>query len=292
MSNPLDMAGSEIQKKIKQESGFPGLGLTNQIKKKIGRHLGSIQSAWDARTRERFGQNLTFSSASAHFSSRNELYAYMHHYFHNFCPRDVREHREYYTQEGRGFGEDAFHAMWFLLLREFQPKQCLEIGIYRGQVISLWALIARNSEFACDVHGISPFSSAGDEASVYLSEISYLEDTLLNHRHLKLPEPHLLRAFSTDPVALDQIRSRRWDLIYIDGNHDYEVALADYQVCRDSLASGGLLVMDDSSLFTDYKAPLYAFAGHPGPSRVVQEKAMKELCFLGGVGHNNVFVKR
>jgi predicted O-methyltransferase YrrM len=82
-----------------------------------------------------------------------------------------------------------------------------------------------------------------------------------------------------------------FDIIYIDGNHDYDVALADYKICRDSLADGGLLVMDDSSLYTDFKPPGFSFAGHPGPSRVVQELAMKELIFLGGVGHNNVFIK-
>ena len=100
-----------------------------------------------------------------------------------------------------------------------------------------------------------------------------------------------LKAFSTDQKAITYIKSRRWDLIYIDGNHDHEVALADYQVCKDSLADGGLLVMDDSSLYTDFEPPRFSFAGHPGPSRVAQDLAMKELRFLGGVGHNNVFQK-
>lgn len=69
------------------------------------------------------------------------------------------------------------------------------------------------------------------------------------------------------------------------------VALTDYLLCKDALADGGLLVMDDSSLNTDFIPPTFSFAGHPGPSRVVQERAMKELRFLGGVGHNNVFQK-
>ena len=141
------------------------------------------------------------------------------------------------------------------------------------------------------MHGISPFTPAGDKVSVYMRDIDYLEDTLSHHRRFRLREPFLIRAFSTDPVALEHIRSRRWDLIYIDGNHDYEVALADYEACRDNLADGGLLVMDDSSLYTDYQPPRFSFAGHPGPSRVVQERAMKELRFLGGVGHNNIFMK-
>jgi hypothetical protein len=37
--------------------------------------------------------------------------------------------------------------MWFTLLCEFKPAQCLEIGVYRGQVVSLWGLIAKLSGF-------------------------------------------------------------------------------------------------------------------------------------------------
>lgn len=265
--------------------------MSNILSKLVLRFVPSLQSAWSARPQKKFRKDILFTEAAASFPKRNDLHAYMHHHFYNLSPTEVHEHRMYYKRENRSFGEDAFHAMWFTLLREFQPKHCLEIGIYRGQVISLWALIARNLNFACEVHGISPFTPAGDKVSEYLRNIDYLEDTLSHHRHFGLREPTLIRAFSTDPVALEHIRSRRWDLIYIDGNHDYEVALADYEVCRDNLADGGLLVMDDSSLYTDFKPPRFSFAGHPGPSRVLQERAMKELHFLGGVGHNNVFMK-
>jgi cephalosporin hydroxylase len=248
------------------------------------------QEAWYGRAQKRFGKDRAFSTAVADFPHRNDLYAYMHHHFHHLCPGELREHRTYFRQEMRGFGEDAFHAMWFTLLREFKPEECLEIGVYRGQVISLWALISRNFGFFCDVHAISPFASTGDRVSVYLRNVDYLEDTLAHHRHFGLREPNLVCAFSTDPIALEQIRSRQWNLIYIDGNHDYEVALADYEVCRDNLAVGGLLVMDDSSLGTNFRPPLFSTAGHPGPSRIVLELAMKQLRFLGGVGHNNVFI--
>lgn len=250
-----------------------------------------IQRGRFSRLQSKFASDLSFTESVIKFSSRNALHAYMHHYLHNLAPAPLRNHRRYFSKEMRGFGEDALHSMWFTLLREFQPTQCLEIGVYRGQVVSLWGLIAKLNNFSCDVHGISPFSSAGDKVSTYLANLDYLQDTLASNRHFDLPEPAFLRAFSTDKVAIDYIKSRRWNLIYIDGNHDYEVALADYEVCRDNLADGGLLVMDDSSLYTDFQPPRFSFAGHPGPSRVVQELAMKELRFLGGVGHNNVFQK-
>lgn len=79
------------------------------------------------------------------------------------------------------------------------------------------------------------------------------------------------------------------DLIYIDGSHDFEIVLADYYLCKNRLTPNGILVLDDASLGTDYRPPSYSFAGHPGPSRVVQKFAMKEMSFIGAIGHNNIF---
>jgi hypothetical protein len=267
------------------------ISMLKRIENLISRTARNFQAKRFARYQQCYNQELSFTKAINQFPARNKLYAYMHYYFSHHCPEAVQQHRAYFKKDQRGFGEDAFHGMWFTLLSEFKPGLCLEIGVYRGQVVSLWGLIAKLSGFKCEVHGISPFSPAGDGVSTYLANLDYFQDTLKSNRHFGLPEPSFMKAFSTDSTAIDFIKSRRWNLIYIDGNHDYEVALADYEVCKDSLADGGLLVMDDSSLYMDYQPPSFSFAGHPGPSRVVQERAMKELRFLGGVGHNNVFQK-
>jgi cephalosporin hydroxylase len=245
-----------------------------------------------SRRQTRFDDQLTFSEAVGHYPDRNELYAYMHHFYLYHAPAELRRHREFFSRERRGFGEDALHAMWWLLLNEHRPKECLEIGVYRGQVISLWALIARLAGFACNVHGVSPFSAVNDDVSRYDGTIDYLRDVNQFFDHFGLARPTLVRALSTDESAVEFISSRRWDLIYIDGGHDFDTVLADYRLCSATLADGGLMVMDDSSLYSDYRAPLFAFAGHPGPSRVCRDYASNELTFLGSVGHNNVFTKR
>jgi hypothetical protein len=261
---------------------------------KITRHhrVAHFQEQRYGRLQTRFNKDLSFTQAAATFTDRNSLHAYFHHYFRHLCPAEIREHRSYFKLNGRGFGEDAFHGMWFTLLREFKPQSCLEIGVFRGQSISLWILVAKMLDNVCDVHGISPFSSAGDDVSVYPADIDYMCDTLESFAALSLPKPTLIRALSTDEVALNYIASRSWDLIYIDGSHDYEIVLADYEACVPQLKQNALLVMDDASLGTSYRAPAFSFAGHPGPSRVAKERAMQELHFLGAVGHNNVFQKR
>ncbi|SIT43966.1 conserved hypothetical protein [Paraburkholderia ribeironis] len=268
------------------------VSVTGAVSARVSQFQAALQRKSFSHYRESFAEDLSFTEAVGKYPDRNALYAYMHHYLKYLAPEELREHRSYFSSHRRGFGEDAFHAMWWLLLREYQPRYCLEIGVYRGQVTSLVGLIAKLCAFECEVHGISPFSPAADTVSKYLKNIDYLEDTLASNRRFGLPDPQFLKALSTDTVAVQHIRSKVWNLIYIDGNHDYEVALADYTLCRDSLAPGGLLVMDDSSLYTDYRPAKFSFGGHPGPSRVVKELASSELRFLGGVGHNNVFSNR
>ncbi len=263
-----------------------------RVKAKIKSTLFTpVQAKWYGRYQRQYDRDLTFSKAVLNYPDRNSLHAYAHHYFCHQCPQRIADHRVYFKQNVRGFGEDAFHAMWWLLLREYQPRLCLEIGVYRGQVISLWALIAQMLSFPCEIHGISPFTPLGDAVSVYREDVNYLTDTLDSFKYLKLPAPTLVKALSTDPEAIEHIASCSWGLIYIDGSHDYEIASADYHLCRDHLAPGGLLVMDDASLGTSFRPPVFSFAGHPGPSRVAAECAMQELKFLGAVGHNNVFQK-
>lgn len=213
-------------------------------------------------------------------------------YFHRRLPASIQAHRRYFRRRKRGFGEDAFHTMWFLLMREFQPRSFLEIGVYRGQTLSLVALLARDQGFACEVYGISPFSNAGDSVSRYPQEVDYHSDTLKNFEYFSLPPPHLLRAFSTDAIAQELIRSRQWDVIYIDGNHDYEVAKADWAICAANVRPGGLIVMDDSGLSSVYEPPGFATRGHPGPSKVAQEVAPEAFVEILQVGHNRVFQKR
>jgi len=254
--------------------------------------IARARKEW-ARCLPELDQELSFSGAIQRFQDPNTLYRHMHQYYLYRCPQIIRDHRSFFSQNARGFGEDAMHAMWWLFMLERKPIRCLEIGVYRGQVISLWALIAKYLHRSCDIHGISPFSALGNSVishyGHYVKGIDYYADVLANHDRFQLPYPTLVKSLSTDPVATAHIAARAWDLIYIDGSHDYEIVLADYQLCRQHLAPGGVIVLDDAAAFTDYRPPPFAFAGHPGPSRVATENAMKEMRFLGGIGHNLLF---
>ncbi len=212
-------------------------------------------------------------------------------FFDRRLPEEFRTHRTYFTQTGRGFGEDAFHTQWFLLFREFRPKSFLEIGVFRGQSLSLAALCARHFQLDCFVQGISPFSTAGDAVSRYRPGLDYQADTLTNFAYFKLPAPTLLKAYSTDAIAAQLIASRAWDIIYIDGNHDYDIAKADWELCAKNILPGGVIVLDDSGLSTKFRAPAFATGGHPGPSRLAMEIDRCAFTEILQVGHNRVFQK-
>lgn len=266
---------------------------------KIIRFLKGRTHAWRQRAAQRRllrqfsapAEEITRAEWTDSLKHPTEYYVRCFHYFHTRLPGPLRVHRAYFETGGRGFGEKAFHVMWFLLFREFSPKSFLEIGVFRGQTLSLAALLARQFKLDCFTQGISPFSSAGDAVSKYRRDVDYHDDTLKNCAHFSLPAPALLKAYSTDEAAQRLIASRAWSFIYIDGNHDYEIARRDWDLCATHLEPGGLIVLDDSGLTTSYVPPIFATGGHLGPSRLAQEIDRARFREILQVGHNRVFQK-
>ena len=77
--------------------------------------------------------------------------------------------------------------------------------------------------------------------------------------------------------------------MYIDGDHEYQTVLNDYKFALKLLKHDGLICFDDSSLYFQVEGK---FRGHPGPSDVVKNFALKEMNYLFTVGHLNFFQKR
>jgi len=255
------------------------------------RYFNRLSYIYSKRPQKKFNCELKFEEIKIKFKNNSSIYSYFHHFFWNIAPIWLREHREYFKKENRGFGEDAFHAMWYKIFEEFRPQTILEIGVYRGQTISLFSLLAMKFNIPSRLHAISPFTPAGDSVSVYLKNLDYLEDVKKNHFFFNLPLPVIHKGFSTDNEIIDVLSGIKFDLIYIDGNHDYSIAKHDFEIYSKMLNPSGLIVFDDASLYSDFKPPSYASAGHDGPSRVVNEINRKEFREIIAVGHNVVFQK-
>ncbi len=211
-------------------------------------------------------------------------------FFYLWAPSYLRAHRKFFSKAGRGFGEEAFHAMWLALFSEYRFRNCLEIGVYRGQVISLWALIHRNLKLEGSVLGISPLDDSGDAYSNY-AKLDYAQDIKQNFSHFNLPEPKLIpfasQAFETNEALSGEV----FDLIYIDGSHDYLDVVHDVDLAFNHLAQRGILVLDDAGLFLGYKARFFSFSGHEGPSKVAQSLSGSRFKLIGICGHNVIFQK-
>jgi len=182
--------------------------------------------------------------------------------------------------------------MWWMLFKEFRPATFLEIGVYRGQTLTFASMLQRHCAIAGRVTGVSPFLPAGDAVSEYRADLDYLADTFVNSRHFHLPTPELIKAFSTDIAAVHRIHADAWDAIYIDGNHDYDVAKQDWDNCAASVRVGGIIVLDDSGLTTNFRPPAFATGGHPDPSRLATEIDRVRFQEILQVGHNRVFQRK
>lgn len=222
-----------------------------------------------------------------------KYYLQCYKYFNKFSSHQLKEHRLYFSQNKRGFGEDAFHVMWELLYKKFKFSNFVEIGVYRGQTISLISLLASINNSTIKVHGLSPFNNTGDDVSNYIT-IDFQADTLANFRHFNLPTPLLIKQYSTDKEAHDFMKNNIWDCVYIDGSHDYDIVKQDWKIASNSVKIGGIIVFDDASLYLNYSNPFMSFKGHDGPSKFVENlksndiNNFKEILI---VGHNRVFQK-
>lgn len=216
----------------------------------------------------------------------------------NYLPPKIKNHRFYFEEEGRGFGERAFHTMWYTLFDELKEHrhtppntiQLLEIGIFRGQVLSLFALLCEHFEFSHNlVYGIGPLEAVNDSVSRFPEGINYKKDVLKNFAALDISTDRLTLAKTSSITgeARKVIKSMYWDIAYIDGNHDLDFVLADY--CNVAEQVKEFLVIDDSSLYLeDFDVP-GAFKGHTGPSMVADQLAAVDFDRWLNVGHNNVF---
>ena len=220
----------------------------------------------------------------------NSVYNYFKFQYLLKIPKKLRSHRNYFTLDQRGFGEDTFHAAWYAIFSELKPANCLEIGVYRGQVISLWAMLQDMLKIEGQVWGLSPLEPLGDQVSDYIP-IEYAQDIANHFQHFGLCSPNLLKARSDSRTGKKFISGEKWNLIYIDGGHDEETVMSDFLVAFENLESDGLLVLDDSSLYLDYFPDADAFAGHPGPSKVLRDQASKKLEHFLTVGHLNFLRK-
>lgn len=227
----------------------------------------------------------------------------------------LKAHRDWVEKNSWGFGDRAFHYMWYLILRDDVLKRSapklLEIGVYKGQVISLWAFIASQLHSSIQITAISPFESSKPwfarrrflnraaqmlfktyrddlrSANLYDSE-NYLDcvQHIFNQFDLSSANVVFLRGYSQDPTVYERIADKSFDVIYIDGGHRYEQVTHDLEKYSRLVSRGGYLVLDDAS----YHQPGTKFwKGHESVSRAAEHWGAPGFTNVLNVGHNRIY---
>lgn len=227
----------------------------------------------------------------------------------------LKSHRDWVERHRWGYGDRAFHYMWWLLLADRPgdgPLRLLEIGVFKGQILSLWAAIARELERAAIVTGISPFSGNAKPAPRWLRSLrkrlspSYRAAAKVGNLHhfddylarvaeifaafdIDPKSARLIKGYSTDPAVIAEIGAESFDIVYIDGDHSYDVALADLKNYGPLVAPGGYLVIDDAAFFLPGEK---FWKGFESVSRAAEILPALGFDNVLNIGHNRVFRRR
>jgi SAM-dependent methyltransferase len=181
----------------------------------------------------------------------------------------LKNHRDYIERYSFGYGNRPLHYMWKLLVDQMPKKfRFLEIGVFMGQIISLIQLISDNQGKEPAIWGIGPLTAAGDKYSQH-PNINYKRAIKKIYRDfgLNFKNTKIIKGFSQGKLVIKKARKYSpFDIVFIDGCHEYQVVVSDIKNYSDMLKKGGFLVIDDASNYI--KTPKYV-----NPSKSLLKRA-------------------
>ena len=193
-----------------------------------------------------------------------------------------------------GFGELAFSWHWYLLVNEMSSNfKFLEIGVYKGRVLALIQLLSNILNKNVQIWGVTPLSVDGDKYSNYDND-DYLKAIKFSFTNssVSFENTQIIKGFSQNDDVINQAKENAlYDIIFIDGCHDYEVVCLDIKNYSKMLKSGGFLVLDDASLYVPNSYG--QFLGHPDVGKAIADSLDNnpEFVHLYAVGHNRAWRK-
>lgn len=202
----------------------------------------------------------------------------------------LKKHRDWVEQNQHGFGDRPFHWVWKMLVQQMpEIFTFLEIGVFKGQVISLIELVAEVTHRKAYITGISTLTNTADNRCQYPPG-NYREwiVQIFNAFNLSLDRVVIVEGKSSDEAVVKKVAPLVFNMIYIDGGHNREDVLFDIQTYAPRVALGGYLIMDDSSNLLNIGT---CWPGLEEVSQVVHEVLEPDPRFkhLFACGHLRVF---
>jgi hypothetical protein len=198
--------------------------------------------------------------------------------------------------------ELAYSYSWYLLVKEMPNTfNFLEIGVYKGRILSLIKLLANDLQKKCEIVGVTPLSTSGDKFSSY-EDIDYLKEIQKSFEVNNLlfdDSIKIIKGFSQENNIISKAGEHGlYNIIFIDGSHDYPIVCSDIINYSVFLKKDGYLVMDDASYFVENPYTEYLDNGNHYYGYVDVGKAIKDYldtntnfkyCFT--IGHNRIWKK-
>lgn len=208
----------------------------------------------------------------------------------------LQKHVDIVSRYGLGYGEKAFRYLWLLIISQL-PKNAkfLEIGVFKGSILALSQMISNSLNLNLISFGLTPLNNTGDKYSTYNKDdyekaIAFLYEKL----NLNMNNTKIIKGLSTDEKIKEKVLNEGpYDMIYIDGGHDYETVINDIELSDKILKINGFLIMDDASSFLNFKSNHKGFKGHQEVGLAIKDKIDKNLNYkhLFACGHNRVWIK-
>lgn len=160
----------------------------------------------------------------------------------------LKELRDFVEQNAFGFGEREFLYMHKMVVDSFEKNELtmLEIGVFRGQVLTLYGLLRSLCNKTIDIVGLSPLNSTDGHW-----ESDYKKDLEIISEKFNVPVPKILEGLSTDPNVFSICKyyylQKGIDILYIDGGHTKEVVKSDIVNYSPMVNKDGYLIIDDSA---------------------------------------------
>jgi len=192
----------------------------------------------------------------------------------------LKAHRDYIEHQNKikiiGHGDRCLHHMWKLIV-DTLPKEFnfLEIGVYKGQILSLIQMLAEHAGKNPKIVGVTPLV---DPSYVKYNRLPYIEQ-LYEQFSLTMSNTTILDGLSQDENIINQVYDLApFDVVYVDGDHSYKATVADIKNFDKCLKIGGYLVVDDASIYKNM--PSHKFSGIAEVSDAVRDTLEKDSRYV------------
>ena len=175
--------------------------------------------------------------------------------------QEIKAHRDFIENAQNkfgiilGHGDRSLQYLWKLLVDEM-PKEFnfLEIGVYKGQILSLIELLSEMSERKPKIVGITPLY---DKPFGDYDRLPFIKK-IYEKFNLNLSNTTIFDGLSQNTEIMKKAKFlATYDMIYIDGDHSYNATVSDIKNYSKMIKNKGFLIIDDCCNYKNHATGVF-----------------------------------